>query len=146
MNKFFAFIIVLMIVIIGASFAENDYIYTVECPNGAPALTVCALKDKVRLVEAATIAASFSREEADFIIAPINAGAKLFKAGKSTYRLAAVVTWGNLVFASQITDFSAETINGHELYLFGENTINASIAIYVLKEKGITPSSVSYLN
>jgi len=138
-------IAVLFAFLLVCSFAGAEDSFLVECPNGAPALTVCALKDNVQLVDPATIAASFTREEADFIIAPINAGAKLFKAGKSTYRLAAVVTWGNLVFASRIPDFSAEMINGHELILFGENTINASVALYVLQEMGITPAAVSYL-
>ena len=143
MKKLFVMLVALMIMTACAAYGEETY--SVECPSGAPALTVCALKEKVQLVDAATIGASFSNEKADFIIAPINAGAKLFKAGKSTYRLVAVVTWGNLVFASQVPDFTPESINGHELILFGENTINASIALYVLQEKGIVPSSVTYL-
>ena len=36
-------------------------------------------------------------------------------------------------------------INGSKLVLFGENTINASIALYVLQQKGIVPESVEYL-
>ena len=144
MKKLFILLTVLMLAAAAIAYGEENY--KIECPNGAPALTVCALgTEKVTLVDAATIAASFSKEEADFIIAPINAGAKLFKAGKSTYRLAAVVTWGNLVFASQIQDFTVEAINGHELILFGENTVNSSIALYVLREMGITPSEVNYL-
>ncbi len=145
MKKGFTIIIAIMFMLISTVYAENSYSFSIECPNGAPALAVCALKEKVKLVDASMIAASFAKEEADFIIAPINAGAKLFKAGKSTYRLAAVVTWGNLVFASQITDFSAETIKNHDIILFGENTINASVALFVLEKMDITPSSVSYL-
>lgn len=143
MKKFILLLIALMIFAFGASGAEGSY--RIECPNGAPALTVCALKDNVQTVDAGLIAASFEKAEADFIIAPINAGAKLFKAGKSTYRLAAVVTWGNLVFASQIPDFTAESINGRDLILFGENTVNASVALYVLQEMKISPASVTYL-
>ncbi len=143
MKKLIALLTVLMILAAGAACAEGSY--RIECPAGAPALTVCALKDQVQTVDAGLIAGSFDRAEADFIIAPINAGAKLFKAGKSTYRLAAVVTWGNLVFASQIPDFSAETINGHDLILFGENTVNSSVALYILQEMGISPSAVNYM-
>jgi len=99
----------------------------------------------VTLVAADTIAAEFSKGDSDFLIAPINAGAKLFKAGKSDYLLAAVVTWGNLVFASQKPDFSLKSLNGGTLTLFGENTINASIALYVLEKNGITPAAVEYL-
>ena len=71
--------------------------------------------------------------------APVNAGAKLFKAGKSTYRLAAVITWGNLVFASQRENFSLEDMKEHKLTLFGADTINASVALYALKQFDIEP-------
>lgn len=65
--------------------------------------------------------------------------------GKSTYKLAAVVAWGNLFFASQRKDFSVEDINDASITLFGENTINSSIALFVLRENGIVPKNVSYL-
>lgn len=145
MKKSFAIIIAIMLLFFNTVNAESSYSFSIECPNGAPALAVCALKENVQLVDAAMIAASFAKEEADFIIAPINAGAKLFKTGKSTYRLAAVVTWGNLVFASQIPEFSAEAIKNHDIILFGENTVNASVALFILDKMDIAPSSVSYL-
>ena len=78
-----------------------------------------------------------SAQEADFIIAPVNAGAKLYKAGKSTYKLAAVVSWGNLFIAAQKADLTAEDLNGAKITLFGENTINASVVLYALKANGI---------
>ena len=123
--------------------------FTLTAPSGAPAVAVARLAqedlDSYTFVAADTIAAAFASAEADFIIAPINAGAKLFKAGKSTYRLAAVITWGNLVFASQKENFTLADINGAKITLFGENTINASVALYVLAQEGIVPASVEYL-
>ena len=122
---------------------------TLTAPSGAPALAVATLAtqnpEAFTFISAETIPAAFAANEADFIIAPINAGAKLYKAGKSTYKLAAVVTWGNLYFASQKADFKPEDMNGADITLFGENTINASIALYTLKQNGIEPKSVSYL-
>ena len=123
--------------------------FTVTSPNGAPALALAAMAaenpEKYTYVAADTIAAVFAKNESDFIIAPVNAGAKLFKAGKSTYRLAAVVSWGNLYIASQKPDLKAEDLNGAELVLFGENTINASVTLYALKANGIEPAAVTYL-
>ncbi len=120
-----------------------------SAPTGAPALAVAAMAaehpENYTFLDASTIGAEFQKNEADFIIAPINAGAKLFRAGKSTYQLAAVVTWGNLFFASQKADFSADSLNGADLTLFGENTINASVVLAVLEAKGIVPASVNYL-
>ena len=143
MKKWFAGLIALILLIAGTALADESF--SIVSPDGAPALAAAALKDNLQTVAADEIAAVFAKEEADFIIAPVNAGAKLFRVGKSTYRLAAVVTWGNLVFASQIQDFTPETIQGRPLVLFGENTINASVALYILEQKGIVPSEISYL-
>ena len=122
---------------------------TVTSPNGAPALALAAMavenKDNYSYIAADTIAAAFAGKEADFIIAPVNAGAKLYKAGKSTYKLAAVVSWGNLFIAAQKEGLKVEDLNGASVTLFGENTINASVVLYALKENGIEPAKVNYL-
>ena len=89
--------------------------FKVSAPSGAPALALAAMAvnepEAYTFVAADTIAAEFAGNNADFIIAPLNAGAKLYKAGKSTYKLGAVVTWGNLYFASQKADFALEDKN-----------------------------------
>ena len=122
---------------------------TVTSPSGAPALALATMavenKDNYTYIAADTIAAAFAGQEADFIIAPVNAGAKLYKAGKSTYKLAAVVSWGNLFIAAQKEDLKIEDLNGAKLTLFGENSINASVVLYALKENGIEPANVEYL-
>ena len=129
--------------------AENDYTVKLSAPSGAPALAVAVLAesdpDSYTFVSADTIAAEFASKNADFIIAPINAGAKLYRAGKSDYKLAAVVTWGNLYFASQKADFTLDDINGAAITIFGENTINASVVLYALAENGLEPASIEYL-
>ena len=121
---------------------------TVTAPGGAPALALATLAaenpDRYTFIAADTIAAAFSKNESDFIIAPVNAGAKLYKAGKSTYKLAAVVSWGNLFIASQREGLKPEDLNGETLVLFGENTINAAVVLYALKENGIEPAAVEY--
>ena len=122
--------------------AENASGMTVTAPSGAPAIALAALAveqpENYTFVAADTIAAAFAKAETDFIIAPVNAGAKLYKAGKSTYRLAAMVSWGNLYIASQKENLKAEDLNGAEITLFGENTINAAVVLYSLKENGKT--------
>ena len=142
------FVFVLLAAVMLPVMAEENG-FKVSAPSGAPALALAAMAvddpDSYTFVAADTIAAEFAGNNADFIIAPLNAGAKLYKAGKSTYKLGAVVTWGNLYFASQKAGFALEDINGAEVTLFGENTINASVALYVLEQNGITPGSVAYL-
>ena len=147
MKRLIALLICLMTVTAFA-YAEGTP-FTLTAPSGAPAISVAKLAETdpehFRFIAADTIAAEFSKNEADFIIAPINAGAKLFKAGKSTYILSAVITQGNLVFASQREGFTMDDINGAKITLFGENTINASVALFVLEQKGIVPLEVEYL-
>ena len=147
MKRFISILVFLMMLLTFANAEGNTY--TLVCPSGAPAVTVAKLAeqnpDQYRFIQADLIAAEFSNKEADFIIAPINAGAKLYKAGKSTYVLAAVVTKGNLVFASQRENFTMDDIVAQKITLFGENTINASVALYVLEEKGIVPAETEYL-
>ena len=141
-------IILLLSVLAVPAFAE-EYAVTVASPNGAPGIALALLasqqSESYTYVAAEAITAEFASEKADFIIAPVNAGAKLYRAQKSSYMLAGVVTWGNLYFASQRPDFTKESMNGADIVLFGENTINASVALYALKENGIVPASVSYL-
>ncbi len=142
LKKLFALLLSLALALsLSAAFAEGNW--TLTCPNGAPALSVAtvaaARPDDFTFIAADTIPAAFASAEADFIIAPVNAGAKLFKAGKSTYRLAAVITWGNLVLASQRENFSLDDLKENKLTLFGADTINASVALYALKNAGIEP-------
>ena len=149
-RKMAAWMLTLVLALGCASMAAGEETsLRLSAPTGAPALAVAVMAaenpDGFTFLDASTIGAEFQKNEADFIIAPINAGAKLFKGGKSTYRLAAVVTWGNLYFASQKEGFSAESLNGADLVLFGENTQNASVVLKVLEAKGLQPASVSYL-
>ncbi len=151
MKKLISLLLAVCLILGAAALAGAEAPYTVKvtAPSGAPALALATLAvenpENYDFVAADTIAAAFAGAQADFIIAPLNAGAKLYKAGKSTYKLAAVVCWGNLYFASQKADFQLEDMNGATVTLFGEGTINASIAAYVLEKKGITPGSVEYL-
>ncbi len=151
MNKNLVIILVLVLLMGFAlpALSEDAYEFKVSAPSGAPALALAAMAaddpEAYTFVAADTIAAEFAGNNADFIIAPINAGAKLYKAGKSTYKLGAVVTWGNLFIASQKADFKLEDINGAEITLFGENTINSSVVLFALEKNGLTPANVAYL-
>ena len=149
MKKLIAIMLSLMMVFGMVCMAAGEGSFTLTAPSGAPAIAVAQLAqenpENYTFIAADTIAAAFASADSDFIIAPINAGAKLFKAGKSTYKLAAVITWGNLVFASQKENFQLSDINGAKVTLFGENTINASIALYILEQEGIVPETVEYL-
>lgn len=146
MKKLLSLLLAAMMLLSCAAMAEG---FTASAPSGAPALALATMAvenpDNYTFVAAETISAEFANATADFIIAPLNAGAKLYKMGKSTYKLAAVVSWGNLFIASQKEDFTLEDLNGATITIFGENTINASVVKYALEANGLTPASIEYL-
>lgn len=148
MKKFLSMILAAMMMLSLTACAEAP-VMKVASPAGAPGLALATLAvqnpENYTFVAAETISAEFASAQADFIVAPINAGAKLFKMGKSTYQLAAVVSWGNLFFASQKEGFKVEDMNGAKVVLFGENTINASVVWYALEKNGIVPAEIEYL-
>lgn len=88
-------------------------------PSGAPALSLLGLakdsQENITVVEGTDILqASFvnPNPEYDIILAPTNLGVKLAQAGKTEYRLASVITWGNLYIvqnqaSSEITKLAA---------------------------------------
>lgn len=150
MKKFLSLILACVLLLSACAFAAAEApAFKVASPSGAPGLALATLAvenpDNYTFVAAETITAEFASENADFIIAPVNAGAKLYKAGKSTYKLAGVVCWGNLVIASQKEGFTLEDIGGATITLFGENTVNASVARYAIEANGIVPASIEYL-
>ncbi|HHU01603.1 MAG TPA: hypothetical protein GXZ91_00500 [Christensenellaceae bacterium] len=142
-------IVILSIISMSAMAYAEEYVVKVSSPSGAPGLALVTLAvqapENYTYLTAETITAEFSNGTADFIIAPLNAGAKLYKMGKSNYKLAAVVGWGNLFIASQRENFTLDDINGAEITMFGEKTINSSIAKFVLAENGIEPANIEYL-
>ena len=148
MKKFLSLILVALTALTCTACAE-EYVVKASAPSGAPALALATIAvnqpENFTFVAAETISAEFASGAADFIVAPVNAGAKLYKMGKSTYKLAGVVSWGNLYIASQKADFKLEDLNGAKVVLFGENTINAAVVNYALKQNGIEPASVEYL-
>ena len=128
----------------------DDYKLTVVAPMGAPAIALGNIavndKDNYSFIAAKTITEQFAAEEKDIVIAPINGGAAQFKKGASKYKLGAVLTWGNLVIATQRADVETiNDINGKDVTLFGENTINSSFAKHVLNSLNITPNYVKPL-
>ena len=148
MKKLIALILVALLALTCTACAEA-YTITASAPSGAPALALATIAvnqpENFTFVAAETISAEFASAKADFIVAPVNAGAKLYKMGKSTYKLAGVVSWGNLYIASQKENFQLEDMNGAKVVLFGENTINAAVVNYALAQNGIVPASVEYL-
>lgn len=96
-------LLVLALLLVGCSPKTNEPI-KVLAPTGAPSLALVeqVAKESDNTIDFVTGSENLGAElvkedsEYDIIFAPVNLGAKMIQAGKSTYRLKAVITWGNL--------------------------------------------------
>lgn len=160
MKKIYTLIITLiLIVLVGCSTNTNtsinsttsndDYKISLISPSGAPSVAIAELavnnKENLNIttgVDATTLQSYFVNKSYDAIIAPINLGTKMYEKNKN-YSLAAVLTWGNLYFASQ-NEFTLNDLNNKDVVFFGENTINMAVVKYILSTNNITPN-ITYL-
>lgn len=128
---------------------KDDYTLTVAAPTGAPLVaSASALSDVelVKITDTALIPTFFVANEKDIIIAPVNVGTMLYNNNQSTYKLASVITFGNLYFASQADGFDEVfDLNDKDVVFFGENTVNQVVVDYVLNQYNVTPKSTTYL-
>ncbi len=102
MKKLIACLLSVMLVACGAPKQETTTL-KVLVPKGAPALALTTSmtekEEEYSLVDGTDLLTTeFAKENGDYdlVVAPINLGAKLIQDGKTSYRLAGVVTWGNL--------------------------------------------------
>lgn len=155
------YLLLVSVIILGGLFAcknnETEAIeFKVITPSGAPALAQIQIdKEKPSLGSnisyqteivsgASTLPAAFSSESHEIIFAPVNVGAKMYK-NNQNYLFYATVTWGNLFIASAMEEtLSMESLNGKDVILFGEGTINQTILNTLFSHHGVTPKSITY--
>lgn len=104
-------------------------------PTGAPALSLLEAKANESensfdfVTGSEVLSAELVKEDSEYdvILAPVNLGAKMIQAGKSNYRLKAVITWGNLYLVGK----SENALNEEGTFAtFGEG----SVVDFVLKK------------
>lgn len=158
MKKILSSLIVLLLVLTGCTAKQEEAVEPVESiepmiselsilsPTGAPGLSLLDVsgENKVTFVDGADLLqAAFVNPtpEYDIIIAPSNLGAKLANAGKTTYKMLAVVTWGNLyILGSNAEDLQDENKN---LAVFGEGAV-PGLVFEALKEQMGIKANVTY--
>lgn len=117
-------------------------------PSGAPALSLMeTYLDKTHTVEYVTgsevLSAELVKPDAayDIIVAPVNLGTKMIEKGKSEYRLAAVITWGNLYLVG--SDEELLTKEG-QFAAFGEGSVPDMIFKTTVDVASLTPELTYY--
>lgn len=110
----------------------EDETLNVLCPTGAPTLAFLSSYEginengKFDVTEGSDqLVAELSKSDSEYdaIVAPVNLGTNLISKGKTDYRLAGIVTWGNLYLVGQK---DALTQTG-DLLLFGEGAVPGKI-------------------
>lgn len=140
MKKIITLLLVLL-VITGCSKNETidstvdieETVISVVTPSGAPTLSLLEYADNnnfdIDVVDGSEVLqAEFVKKEADMIVAPINLGVKLSES-TGNYKLAAVLTWGNLYLVSSKEDF-----NEGEVAAFGEASVPGKVIGYLNDE------------
>ncbi|MFV0480022.1 MAG: hypothetical protein ACK5LZ_05580 [Anaerorhabdus sp.] len=107
--------------------SENDIDIKVLSPKGAPALSMVTYAAQneglVDFVDGADLLqAAFLNPTPEYqvIVAPVNLGGKLATLEKTEYKLAGIVTWGNLYFVAANEDALTD---GMVLAAFGEGSV-----------------------
>lgn len=122
-----------------ASDSKNEPI-SILAPQGAPALATLPFADQetvsVDYVSGSDpLSAELIKNDSayDVIIAPINLGTKLIEKDNTPYRLAAVITWGNLYIVGE-----ADYQNGDAFAAFGEAAVPGKILTHYADIKEVT--------
>ena len=121
----------------------------VAAPAGATAVSISkAMKDTTELngttiqyeVVPTTdlIVARITSKEADFAVVPVNLAAQLYQKNVP-YKLASVITWGNLYIASSENIEGWEALKGQDVYLMGKGLVPDIVLRTLLKANGLDP-------
>ena len=130
MKKIISLLLMMSFVLVGCSSSKKVNEMKVLTPNGATALSLLGVYEdiqkngEVKIVEGSDLLSSeFIKKDSEFdaIIAPINLGCQLIAKEKTDYRLAGVVTWGNLYLVEN------ESVKNNELAAFGEQAVPGKI-------------------
>lgn len=135
MKKVFKFLLVLILlfnlgVLASCGDQENAPVkekYTFLAPSGTPSLALATLFDGNEKVEYEIVAGSnplvagFTSKEYDFIVAPVNVGAKLY-ANSPNYKMVKTIVWGNFYIASLSEITSIEDLEGKTITAFSQNS------------------------
>lgn len=123
--------------------------YTFVVPDGAPALSIAKFIDSgetfgmnasfdYKVVSSDKIASFMQQGTADIMIMPVNAASKLYKAhSKDPYKMAGVVTHGNLYIMSSDGSNSLEALKGKVVGVIGQGLVPDLTLKAVLSDNGL---------
>lgn len=143
--KKIALILTSILIMLGVSSCNDDSGVKIIAPNGTPALGLANFyydyQDEYNLFDikegSDALAAAFTSENYDIIVAPTNLGAKFYNETQK-YVLYQTIVWGNLYLAT--TDSTIESftdLNNKSVTLFGKNSTPDIIMKSLIKHYNI---------
>ena len=124
-------------------------------PDGAPALSIAKFisdnetfgmnaQISYNVVSASNIGPTMAKGEGDFIVIPVNAASKLYKANSSDpYVMTAVVTHGNLYVATTEENLTLQGLKGKVIGVIGQGLVPDLTFRAVLKDNGLLDDVVA---
>ena len=150
MKKILLMLMMVGVILTGCSTSKSADEMKILTPNGAPALSLVGVYEdvtkngKINIVEGSDLVSSElmkADSEYDAIVAPINLGCQLLAKGKTDYKLAGVLTWGNLYLIEN------EGVQNYELAAFGEQAVPGMIFKLVKDSNDVMKNAkVTYYN
>ena len=128
--------------------------YTFVAPDGAPALAMAKFiadnenfnidaNFNYRVVASSNIAGFMQLGNADFIIMPVNAASKLYKANSSDpYKMVSVITHGNLYLMSSDETNTLEGLKGKVVGVIGQGLVPDLTLKAILADNNLLDSVV----
>lgn len=121
------FLILLALVLAGCGYKEKKDI-TILVPNGIPLIALGDLVDEYQVetvVGPDLLTSGLIAKSHDLIIAPLNLGAKLYLNNSSTFKLAALITFGNTYLVSRKSSplETIQDVEGEEILAYGRNAV-----------------------
>lgn len=124
---------------------KDDHVYSFLAPTGTPSLALATVFDNNPQVEYEIVAganplvAALTSGSHDFIVAPVNVGAKLFTSNQK-YKLVKTIVWGNFYIASLSEITSINDLEGKTITAFSQNSspdimLKAVLDAYGLSDK-----------
>jgi ABC-type nitrate/sulfonate/bicarbonate transport system substrate-binding protein len=122
---------------------KDEHVYSFLAPTGTPSLALATVFDnnpqvKYEIVAGANpLVAALTSGSHDFIVAPVNVGAKLF-ASNQKYKLVKTIVWGNFYIASLTEIKSVNDLEGKTITAFSQNSSPDIMLKAVLDAYGLT--------
>lgn len=134
---------------------DNPDSLTFYAPDGAPALAIAKFINDgedfgmnatvdYKVVSSSDIGGVMSQGKGDFIVMPVNAASKLYKANaNSPYVMTAVITHGNLYLMSSDGTSSLQALKGKVVGVIGQGLVPDLTLKAILSDNGLLEDTIN---